>query len=172
MTPQLKAAFPQFVSKLEANADADPEEMLPGASAEEITSLEQQLGIPLPDSYKDFLQATKGFCLFGGAVQIGSQHPFFHDFPAYDSLNPQEKRMVKMKGGGWPPPSQGMLCFAEYFLEADGDQVLFDVKGGLQDGEYPVFYYSHETAPPTVKTVASSFREWLNDHCVDDMEEE
>jgi hypothetical protein len=33
---------------------------------------------------------------------------------------------VDFKGGGWPPPSQGMLCFAEYSLEADGDQVLFE----------------------------------------------
>jgi hypothetical protein len=31
-----------------------------------------------------------------------------------------------------------MLCFAEFFMEADGDQVLFDVSKGLINGEYPI----------------------------------
>ena len=59
-----------------------------------------------------------------------------------------------------------MLCFAEYFLEADGDQVLWDVKPGLQDGEYPVMYYAHESSPPSVRQIAGSFREWL-EQCLD-----
>lgn len=32
---------------------------------------------------------------------------------------------------------------AEYFLEDDGDQVLFKVADGLINGEYPVYYYAH-----------------------------
>jgi hypothetical protein len=59
-----------------------------------------------------------------------------------------------------------MLCFAEYFLEADGDQVLWDVKAGLQHGEYPVMYYAHESYPPSVRRIATSFSEWL-EHCLD-----
>lgn len=54
-----------------------------------------------------------------------------------------------------------MLCFAEFFLEADGDQVLFDVSGGLVAGEYPVVYYAHEGSPPSVRRVAGSFAEFL-----------
>jgi len=84
-------------------------------------------------------------------------------------FTPAQRRVVEFKGGGWPPPSQGMICFAEYFLEADGDQVLFDVSNGLVEGEYPVMYYSHESRPPTVRRLAGSFSEWLNHRCVDDM---
>ena len=46
-------------------------------------------------------------------------------------------------------------------VEADGDQVLWDVAAGLKDGEYPVYYYSHESSPPTVRQIAPGFREWL-----------
>ena len=54
-----------------------------------------------------------------------------------------------------------MLCFGDFFMEADGDQVLFDVKQGLQNGEYPVMYYDHQTKPVQVKKLESSFRDWL-----------
>lgn len=80
-----------------------------------------------------------------------------------------KKEAIKAKGQSWPPPTEGMLCFAEYFRDADGDQVLFDVSEGLKDGEYPVYYYSHESIPATVAKVADSFSEWLNDSCIDDM---
>ena len=54
-----------------------------------------------------------------------------------------------------------MLFFAECFLEADGDQVFFDVSTGVSDGEYPVYYYSHEADPPSLRLVAGSFADWL-----------
>lgn len=124
--------------------------------------LERSLGLPLPESYKSFLRCSRGFWLLGGVVQFGSQHPFFHDFEAFDALTPAQQHHVKIKGGPWPPRSQGMLCFAEYFLEADGDQVLFDVAGGLVGGEYPVMYYAHEARPPSVRQVAATFPEFLS----------
>ena len=61
----------------------------------------------------------------------------------------------------WPPPTEGMLCFADYCLEADGDQVMFDVSGGMVDGEYPVYYYNHDG--PTIRKAANSFKEFLED---------
>lgn len=167
MLDQLSSDFPGFVSKLDG--DTDPEQILPGASDEDIAKEEGLLGIPLPESYKRFLKLTRGFDLFGGSVQFGAQHPFPHDFPKIGELSDAQLKVVKMKGGGWPPPSQGMLCFAEYFRDADGDQVLFDVAGGLVDGEYPVVYYSHETHPPTTTQIAASFAEWLNERCIDQM---
>ena len=59
-----------------------------------------------------------------------------------------------------------MLCFAEYFLEADGDQVLWDVHQGLKGGEYPVVYYAHEARPPSATVIATSFGAWL-EQCLD-----
>lgn len=60
-------------------------------------------------------------------------------------------------------------AFAEYFRDADGDQVLFDIEGGLIDGEYPAVHYDHEERPPTLTKVVDSFLEWLNDCCIDQM---
>jgi len=54
-----------------------------------------------------------------------------------------------------------MLCFAEFFLEADGDQVLFDTGRGLMDGEYPIMYWAHEGRPPSVRRLAGSFHEFI-----------
>lgn len=56
-----------------------------------------------------------------------------------------------------------MLCFAEFFLEADGDQVLFDVSAELIDCEYPVVYYAHEDRPPSVRRLADNFSFFLSE---------
>lgn len=97
---------------------------------------------------------------------MGPEHPFFHDFPPLDTLTAQRRSLVDQRGGEWPRPSNGMLCFAEYFLEADGDQVLFDVAGGLSDGEYPVYYYAHSASPASITRQADSFAEWIERVCV------
>lgn len=97
----------------------------------------------------------------GGVVQFGAQHPFVHEFEPFNSLSPAQQTVVARKGGSWPPPSDGMLCFAEFFMEADGDQVLFDTSQGLVNGEYPVMYYAHDDRPPSVRRIASSFKEFM-----------
>jgi hypothetical protein len=79
-----------------------------------------------------------------------------------DALNAEQRRMVALKGGPWPPASQGMLCFAEFFMEADGDQVLFDTADGLVGGEYPIVYWAHEDRPPSVRRLAGSFGEFMD----------
>ena len=48
-------------------------------------------------------------------------------------------------------------------MEADGDQVLFDVSNGLVNGEYPVMYYDHESHPPVVRKLADDFTTFLNE---------
>jgi hypothetical protein len=155
---QLDREFPTFAAKLRARPDSDIENVEPPATDEELSALEESLGIALPKSYKRFLQCARGFWILGGSIQFGSQHPFFHDFRPYDELTPQQQQVVQHKSGGkWPPPSEGMLCFAEFFMEADGDQVLFDVARGMVDGEYPIMYYAHESRPPTVRKLADAF---------------
>jgi hypothetical protein len=150
--------FPRFASLA---ADHELEHILPAATTEEVAALEGRLRLPLPESYKALLQCARGFWLLGGVVQFGSQHPFFHDFPSLQSLTMPQRRIVEMKGGPWPPSSQGMLCFAEFFMEADGDQVLFDVAKGLVKGEYPIMYWAHEGRPPSVRKLADSFGEFM-----------
>jgi hypothetical protein len=87
-------------------------------------------------------------------------HPFLYKFPAVDQLSDVQRNHILHLGGIWPPPSQGMLCIAEFFLEGDGDQVLFNVKQGLVADEYPVMYYAHDI-PPVVRQMAAGFPEFL-----------
>jgi len=164
----LEREFPGFASRLaiRPNEPYLVEQVLPPATDQQIDQLEAELRVPLPSSYKRLLRLARGCWLAGGLIQLSGQHPFFHEFRPLGELNPQQRRVVQQKGGGWPPPSEGMLCFAEFFLEADGDQALWDARNGLQDGEYPVFYYAHEASPPTVRHIASSFAAWL-DQCID-----
>ena len=141
----------------------EPEHVLPPATENEIQAEEASLGLVLPASYKNLLRCTRGFWLMGGAVKFGLQHLFVHEFEPFEALSVAQQAVVRRKAGLWPPPSQGMLCFAEFFMEADGDQVLFDVGGGLKDGEYPVVYYAHEARPPGVRRLAPGFTRFMEE---------
>ena len=160
---RLKVAFPKFAAQLGDGTAHELDQVRPPASEEHLCKLEESLGVQLPESYKSLLKCGREFCLLGGAVQFGFQHPFFHEFEPLDRLTPEQQRTVHNKGGLWPPPSQGMLCFAEFFMEADGDQVLFDVSKGLVGDEYPVMYYAHESRPPSVRRLADTFPEFLSE---------
>lgn len=160
---RLAADFPVFAAKLGDGSAHGLELVEPPATESEIRDIERAVGVPLPESYKALLRCGRGFWLLGGVVQFGRQHPFYHDFPPLDTLSPVQQKAVQRKGGWWPPPSQGMLCFAEFFMEADGDQVLFDVASGLVEGEYRVMYYAHEERPPTVRTLASGFGDFVDE---------
>jgi hypothetical protein len=157
----LEAAAKLFPRFARAARRRHLEHVLPGATAADVAVLEGQLGLLLPESYKRLLRCARGFWLMGGVIQFGPQHPFVHDFPPLELLTPQQRQVVALKGGPWPPASQGMLCFAEFFMEADGDQVLFDTSGGLVGGEYPIMYWAHEGRPPSVRQLAGSFGEFM-----------
>jgi hypothetical protein len=161
MPKRFQQEFPEFYQALVDREGAEIEQVLPPATDSEIAEIERRCGVPLPDSYKRLLRCARGFWLLGGSIQFGPEHPFFHDFPALEDLTPQQRQVVARKGGGWPPASQGMLCFAEFFMEADGDQVLWDVSPGLRGGEYSIYYYAHEARPPSVRKLADSFEAWL-----------
>jgi len=158
---RMKAAFPDFANKLVESPQVGLEQVRPPISEVDLNKLETSLGLQLPESYKSFLRCARQFWLFGGIVQFGTQHPFFHEFEPFDKLPPKQQLFVKQRSGRWPPPSQGMLCFAEFFMEADGDQVLFDVSKGLVNDEYPIMYYDHET--PSVRRLADTLSQFLTE---------
>lgn len=160
MNKTFAEAFPHFASQLKKGTIED---LLPPLNAEDLATLEEHLKVELPASYKLFLQHTSGFSALDDAAMLGDQHPFFHRFKAKKELSAQQLQTIAQKGGTWPPPSEGMLCFGEFFMNADGDQVLFDLTQRDSDGECPVYYYSHETSPPTVRKIANSFAQWLNE---------
>jgi hypothetical protein len=142
---------------------AEIEQILPAASDAEIIEIEARVGVQLPEAYKRLLRCARGFWLLGGSIQFGTQHPFFHTFEPLDKLTPMQRQVVSRRGGAWPPPSQGMLCFAEFFMEADGDQVLWDISGGMRGGEYPIYYYAHEASPASVRKLSDNFQDWVGE---------
>ncbi|CAG0967415.1 hypothetical protein ARNL5_01383 [Anaerolineae bacterium] len=156
---QLIAAFPGFAEIKKARWQPI-ENVLPAVSDSELVQLEKFLNVKLPDSYKKFLRVTRGFSFGDGSVQFGRQHPFFHEFDKLSALNLEQQEMVRERGGKWPPPSDGMICFAEMFMLADGDQALFDVKGDLKKGEYAVYYYAHDW--PKVIRIFNGFEDFMN----------
>jgi len=159
--PALEGEFPRFARFL-MSGDADPiDEILPPYTLSEIEQLErEELEQSLPPSYRAFLQIAGGMCLQGGAVRIHGRQLFFLYFPPLESMKWEQRRQAgRQNGGVWPPPSEGMLCFADFWSEGDGDQALFDVSGGLVDGEYPVFYYNHDQG--STRRIADGFRDWL-----------
>lgn len=156
---RLGEQFPNFCAALQAGQGDPIEEVVSPATPDKIAGVETELGVPLPESYRAFMKCSAGFWLLGGCVKF--HEPFFHEFPPLEKLTPAQRQIVNARGGIWPPPSEGMLCFADFFWKADGNQVLFDVSSGLVGGEYPVIYYDHESHPPTAERIANSFADWI-----------
>jgi len=155
----LAVHFPKFAAILDPAVSGPYNTAEPPATPDEIDEMERVWEVPFPASYKVFLGITRGISVFGGGLQTNC-HPFFHTYPPDDDLPPKSQQSVKIG----PRPSEGMLCFADYCLEADGDQALFDVSQGLIHGEYPVYYYNHDV--PSVRKVADSFKEFLEEFVV------
>jgi hypothetical protein len=134
----LKELFSTFYQKVQdGKIRVDTFEQ--GASEAEIQMIEQQLGLPLPASFRSFLTCANGFSLARPLAYMHRGHVWFHPTDT--------------------------ICFAEYFKEADGDQAVFDISQGLIDGEYPVLYYAHDFARDEnkgLRKIADSFAEWFN----------
>ncbi len=134
----IKASYPKFGQLLQRRAELIVE-LDPGATEDEIKIREQSLDTQLPDALKKLLRACRHVHL--EHFHIDLYCIFYH-----------------ASRSGIHGPSDGMLCFADYFLEADGDQVLLDPRE-LPCDDPPVYYYAHEG--PEVRPLAKSFSYWL-----------
>ncbi len=150
----LKDEFPNFWERIN-NGEVELDSFEPPLSEEEITALEKEL--PLPNSYKAFLRCIGGIWLEVPYIRMDKRNPFFFDNPRFKDV----------------------VCFGEYFLEADGDNVMFDISQGLINGEYPVYYYAHDFANDPdrgLRKLADSFREWIESLVaeidIDDMDDD
>ncbi|MCW3058443.1 MAG: hypothetical protein JWQ02_264 [Capsulimonas sp.] len=133
---ELTAQFPNFARLLSTGPMAKYNEVKEPATPEEIEEVEQSTGAAFPASYQLFFTCARAASIGDGfRIELGAA--FFHE----------------------TPPSEEMLCFADYWLKGDGDQALFDVSKGLIDGEYPVYYYNH--GEPSVRKLADSFHEFI-----------
>ena len=142
LAPQIArvtAEFPKFGAFLKRKAKDLVEEIQPPITDEQLAQREREAGGYLPRSYKRLLRAAGG--LWVGTLDLRPHHVSFVD------LQPEV-----------PSPSPRMFCFGEFWLEADGDQVMF-APDTLRDDDPPVYHYAH--AVPAVRPLARTFSEWL-----------
>jgi hypothetical protein len=142
LEPHLRAlgvSFPKFARFLGRRA-ADVDELDGPASEQEIDEIERRLGVPLPISYRRFIACARTLSLDG--FSMGLSQVFTH--PA--SISTQSP----------PVPA---LCIAEYWLEADGDQVLVETHPQPAE-DPPVYYYAHADGGK-VRKLAASFSAWI-----------
>jgi hypothetical protein len=110
-----------------------------GATDDELAGLETTLGIPLPKEYRSFLKIARYIkiddgCEIGGFDSNGvyvTEHPWISD---------RHK------------PGHRYLVFANYWMYADGDQMVIDVA----DLNGPVYVYLHDHAG-LIESYAPSF---------------
>lgn len=122
----LTPSFPKFAAFLKKRA-ADVIRIDEPATEAEIAATESALGVHLPEAFKRWLRCTRELQLDG--FSIGLDEVVLH--PA---TIPRVQR----------PAALG-LCIAEYWLEADGDQVLVERTSEARD-DGPVFYVSVRSA--------------------------
>lgn len=133
----ISKVFPKFARFLKKNP-TEIELLDQGADETELNGLEHDLGLSVPTALRRWLRCTRSFRM--GSLEIGMTTIFLH-----------QSKEVEL-------PSEGMLCIADYFLESDGDQVLFDLARHGGD-DPPVFYYAHYI--PKVRKLASTFTGWI-----------
>jgi len=101
-----------------------------GATEAELQQMESQLGVPLPDEYRQFLTTCRYLKIDDG-IEIGGLD--------HDGLNVTEVPWVS----GDHRPGVDYLVFANYWRYADGDQLMFDLSAPGR----PVIAYLHEHGP-------------------------
>jgi hypothetical protein len=136
--PQLRALgepFPRFARFLKRRVENI--DVLDGpASEEEIDAAERSLGTPLPIACRRFFLCARVLNLDGFSIGLNDV------FPHPASIGAQSPA----------------LCIAEYWLEADGDQVLVE-SHPQPASDPPVYYYAH--AEGKVRKLAASFTDWI-----------
>ena len=110
-----------------------------GATEEELTALEQELGVPLPAEYRAFLSRWRYLGVGPGLAVWGLDHEGLSTGrPCLSTDHPVPGRF---------------LVFGECWRFADGDQLLFP----LDVSSHPVVLYLHEERPPRAEPFAPSF---------------
>lgn len=136
----LQLHFPRFGKFLITNV-ARIEEMGDPASEDVIAQIEAEIGRSLPAAYAKFLRCARTLVV-DDVLQLTSTHPFIHQSTGSDLS------------------TEGMLCIADFWLDADGDQVMIDVRADVTE-DPPVLYYAHEAPESKLRTIATHFTEWV-----------
>lgn len=137
---RLDGRFPDFAQFLRRRA-RELDDFGPSASKEDLEILRSAIGESIPRSLREFLLHTRSFRV-GNLIDFDIEDMAPLDF----SEIPESER----------PRAHGMVLLCNFWLEADGDQLVFD-QHEVVGGECPIFYYSHESRPPRLTRVADTF---------------
>lgn len=142
--------FGPFLDAIMAQGLAD--KFLPGASAQEIRRVEQELGIPLPKSYVKFLSRWNGHggfssChLFGGVWLYGT-----------GSLLKENQSLFQLIFSQYGKPIKNFVAFCHNIV---GNWFCFDTSLKLENGEYMIVAVEHEGCE--YSDYNTSFANWIN----------
>ncbi len=131
--------FPKLGELLRKRA-ADIEQFDEPATAAEIASVQQRLDVVLPDTLQRFLKITSHLQLDRFVMGLSS-------------ITPHEM----MIGEG--AASRAAIVCGEYWLEADGDQLLME-HSRQSAPDAPLYYYVHSTGK--VRKLANTLVEWFD----------
>jgi hypothetical protein len=134
---RLKQHFPKFAGLIRRRLESSNELGAP-ATTEELQRAEQSLGLKLPGALRRLFECSGRVSIDGLSIDIDVNL----------LIHPVASQLA----------GTSMLCFGEYCLQADGDQVLLRVDE-LSDDDPPVYYYAHEF--PRVEPTKKRFTAWL-----------
>jgi|SRR3989344_380878 len=125
-----------------------------GASGEEIEETEELIGKKLPQSFKFFLQASNGACLYQTETILGTK----------DSADPENEgfqiSLARIKE---------VMNLPDYLVPfyISSDIHFFDTREEI-NGEYKVISFNENSGE--VSLVAESFTQWLNEYILKEFE--
>jgi hypothetical protein len=131
---KIKARFPKLAALLKRRLDLI-NDLKPGMSPAELAELQATLRESLPMTLVELFRVARCIELEGFKL---------------------DANLFFLQEAG---PATGMLTIADYFLDADGDQLLLAVRDGLAD-DSQVHYYAHSI--PEVRPLGKSFSQWLD----------
>lgn len=117
---------------------------------EQVLRLEEQVGRPLPDAYKEFLLWMGG----------GTQGFLTHGDWQYDKVASLQERAVTILEQNQYPTKLPEDAFV-FFLHSDGFFSFLRTAEGNDPHDPPVYDYSAGEAPPSFQFVCDRFSHWI-----------
>jgi hypothetical protein len=124
----------EFVQWLEQNRDEPDVKLSPSASAHDLSSLEQQLGVPLPTDLRLVLTRFNGGVLPSGTLLPGGVGP--------GTIEGEVRKFAEAQGADFLDPELPL----PFCRTAEGSLLCFDRSAGPVSDTWPIVDYNDETA--------------------------
>lgn len=147
------------ISQIMATLRANPDNiLLSGADLAELTSLEAELGVKLPPTYKQFLQETNGALLHQTELFYGTKTPTGEDLQFIQGLSDVKQTLT----------AQSQLPTNLIPFHSSGVYDCFDTFSPKDQGEYDIVGWTPK-GELIQDDSSASFAQWL-DQMVNELE--